>query len=178
MQFSLQCCINSFCCFQAVPLPSPLLLLSGRLTRELLAGQFRGFYCNQEDFSVLAAGERTQVLTFHFLGKHRGQKGAGFAHQCSRVLRGAPALGSTGIPTLGQPRAGRFPTEGPYDAAKTLTKPISRRKSKPGRQQPRQPNTEQAAFESWAISTRQIYLDSTEKLWCLLIPHLGFFFFK
>ena len=95
--------------------------------------------------------------------------------QRSRILGGAPALGSTGILVLAQPGARCFPAAGPYDAAKTLPKLISRRRHKPGWQQPRQPKTEHAAFKSWAISTRQIYLDSIEKLWCLLIPHLEFF---
>lgn len=77
MQLSLQRDINSFCCFQAVPLPSLLLLLSGCLTREQLAGQFRGCYCNQEDFSALAAGEN---LSADFAFSQRMEKDAGFAH--------------------------------------------------------------------------------------------------
>jgi len=176
MQFSLQCYINSFCCFQAVPLPSPLFLLLGCLTRELLAGQFRGFYCNQERFSALAAGERTERWLFIFWGSAEdGEKSAGFVCptpmgfggcSCPRLCRDprsgtAPGLGTSPLrdPTMLPKRCWSQFQGGNTDRdGSSLASP-----------------TQQAAFKSRAISTGQIYLDSTERLWCLLIPHLEFF---
>lgn len=75
------------------------------------------------------------------------------------------------------PRSGTAPEPGASllkDHA-MLPKPISRRERERGWQQPRQP--QQAAFESRSIGTRQIYLDSIEQLWRLLIPHLDLVFF-
>lgn len=59
--------------------------------------------------------------------------------QCSRVLGVFLPLSLPGSPLWHSPGTRRFPAEGPYDAAKTLLKPISRRKHKLGWQQPHEP---------------------------------------
>lgn len=110
------------------------------------------------------------MLTFHFWGSREdAEKGAGLAHP---VLAGFGACSCPWLcwdPHSGTAQGWALPDEGPYNAAEMLPELISRRKHKLSRQQPRQPKAEQA------VSTRQVYLDSTEKLWCLLIPYLSYF---